>query len=254
LLAEDDPEDPWLELFLVDLAGMRRSSAAVAHLHRKLGDVDGDLDDGIADALVRIGDRAVAALIRKTYLLRDFNYRVVAGSILGRLTLPEAEEAALELLDGDDDQGSRTWLSFALCKLGSQRGLDKVRQIIAANSYDPTITDLREDVLTSATILGVTFPEADVWRKEAELRERRRASEQRRMFERSAQRLAQLERGHRLLAEAQARTGARVTKYGTTRPAWAPAPPATTTERVGRNQPCPCGSGKKFKQCCLKRR
>ncbi|ECE8508711.1 YecA family protein, partial [Salmonella enterica subsp. enterica serovar Enteritidis] len=21
--------------------------------------------------------------------------------------------------------------------------------------------------------------------------------------------------------------------------------------KVGRNDPCPCGSGKKFKQCCL---
>lgn len=25
-------------------------------------------------------------------------------------------------------------------------------------------------------------------------------------------------------------------------------------ERVGRNEPCPCGSGKKFKNCCMKRR
>lgn len=24
------------------------------------------------------------------------------------------------------------------------------------------------------------------------------------------------------------------------------------TERVGRNDPCPCGSGKKYKACCLK--
>ena len=23
------------------------------------------------------------------------------------------------------------------------------------------------------------------------------------------------------------------------------------TEKVGRNDPCPCGSGRKFKQCCL---
>jgi len=23
--------------------------------------------------------------------------------------------------------------------------------------------------------------------------------------------------------------------------------------RVGRNEPCPCGSGKKFKKCCLRR-
>lgn len=23
-------------------------------------------------------------------------------------------------------------------------------------------------------------------------------------------------------------------------------------QKVGRNEPCPCGSGKKYKQCCLK--
>lgn len=25
------------------------------------------------------------------------------------------------------------------------------------------------------------------------------------------------------------------------------------TEKIGRNDPCPCGSGKKYKQCCLKK-
>lgn len=29
------------------------------------------------------------------------------------------------------------------------------------------------------------------------------------------------------------------------------AAPASTTPRIGRNDPCPCGSGKKFKKCCL---
>jgi hypothetical protein len=27
-----------------------------------------------------------------------------------------------------------------------------------------------------------------------------------------------------------------------------------TTQPVGRNAPCPCGSGRKFKQCCLRKR
>jgi uncharacterized protein len=31
----------------------------------------------------------------------------------------------------------------------------------------------------------------------------------------------------------------------------APKPGATATAAVGRNDPCPCGSGKKFKKCCL---
>lgn len=30
-----------------------------------------------------------------------------------------------------------------------------------------------------------------------------------------------------------------------------PAPFKTSGPKAGRNDPCPCGSGKKFKQCCL---
>ena len=30
------------------------------------------------------------------------------------------------------------------------------------------------------------------------------------------------------------------------------AKPVRTGPKVGRNEPCPCGSGKKFKQCCGK--
>jgi preprotein translocase subunit SecA len=32
-----------------------------------------------------------------------------------------------------------------------------------------------------------------------------------------------------------------------------PAPFLRTEKPVGRNDPCPCGSGKKFKKCCLSR-
>ncbi len=30
-----------------------------------------------------------------------------------------------------------------------------------------------------------------------------------------------------------------------------PEPYLRTMPKVGRNDPCPCGSGKKFKKCCL---
>ncbi len=29
-----------------------------------------------------------------------------------------------------------------------------------------------------------------------------------------------------------------------------PAKPKTAEKKVGRNDPCPCGSGKKYKKCC----
>tara|TARA_R100000458_G_C8277761_1_gene253412 strand:+ start:5447 stop:5668 length:222 start_codon:yes stop_codon:yes gene_type:complete len=27
--------------------------------------------------------------------------------------------------------------------------------------------------------------------------------------------------------------------------------PQTATKKIGRNEPCPCDSGKKYKKCCL---
>ncbi len=33
---------------------------------------------------------------------------------------------------------------------------------------------------------------------------------------------------------------------------WTPEQPYVNTQpKVGRNDPCPCGSGKKYKKCCL---
>jgi preprotein translocase subunit SecA len=29
-----------------------------------------------------------------------------------------------------------------------------------------------------------------------------------------------------------------------------PSKPVHTGEQIGRNDPCPCGSGKKYKKCC----
>ncbi len=29
------------------------------------------------------------------------------------------------------------------------------------------------------------------------------------------------------------------------------AKPVTVEPKIGRNEPCPCGSGKKYKKCCL---
>lgn len=31
-------------------------------------------------------------------------------------------------------------------------------------------------------------------------------------------------------------------------------PKLVTNKKTGRNDPCPCGSGKKYKQCCLKKK
>lgn len=53
-----------------------------------------------------------------------------------------------------------------------------------------------------------------------------------------------------------ARDGARPFEQRTAVPSLAPAPalrPIVAERRTGRNERCPCGSGKKFKHCCLRK-
>jgi len=59
----------------------------------------------------------------------------------------------------------------------------------------------------------------------------------------------------------QAEALRRVTRRGETRYAWEGIPPSqapqvekrVVKEKIGRNAPCPCGSGKKYKKCCGRR-
>ncbi|MEN8134456.1 MAG: UPF0149 family protein [Thermodesulfobacteriota bacterium] len=51
-----------------------------------------------------------------------------------------------------------------------------------------------------------------------------------------------------LLAHASKLEEERRAKISSYRPA---LPQTRTTPKIGRNEPCPCGSGKKFKKCCL---
>jgi len=57
------------------------------------------------------------------------------------------------------------------------------------------------------------------------------------------------------VAEMSGWAGFKPKKRARDTPEWSPAPFATSVRdplrKVGRNDPCPCGSGKKFKKCCL---
>ncbi|MEQ8850057.1 SEC-C metal-binding domain-containing protein [Botrimarina sp.] len=48
-------------------------------------------------------------------------------------------------------------------------------------------------------------------------------------------------------SETQVRVGVRVVHVADD------LPPKELAEKLGRNDLCPCGSGKRFKRCCLKR-
>lgn len=99
---------------------------------------------------------------------------------------------------------------------------------------------LEEVLLPVIQVLGIELPEGERWRQEREEREHRLAA-----------RRAELDSGAWQGLDA-APPG--VSRFGQdAEPEFetdAGMPFRRTDAKVGRNESCPCGSGKKFKRCC----
>ncbi len=228
-------EDSWLEIFLVDLAGARRLREAVPVLVDKFH-IDTDyLLERCMDALGRIGDPEAVRLIRQMFPTAPENFRSWIADVPGRIKHEESEETLLALLERERDPTIRTFLCMGLCQLFSERAVELVRHVIVLGTYDRTLTHLEEDLLPVLDVVGVTVPEAARWRKH-------RAEEDRRVQER----LAELEDLMNQPEPEPVPASPEPEEY------WEPPrqlPFEHTEPRVGRNDPCPCGSGKKFKKC-----
>jgi len=99
--------------------------------------------------------------------------------------------------------------------------------------------EVRERLVATAMLMGISFPELEQWRKESQ--------QYRRDLERRVEEMARWKPPpprYEIIPEKPARK----------RKPPAPievAQPVRARQTVGRNDPCPCGSGKKYKKCCM---
>ncbi|NQU21302.1 MAG: SEC-C domain-containing protein [Candidatus Nealsonbacteria bacterium] len=246
LLRSFGEDGGWLEIFLVDLVGQRRLSEAIPLLVDRLR-IDTDyLRERVMEALGRIGDPEAVRLIRETFPSEPRHVKSYASGVIGRIKHPDVEEAILELLEIEEDPGIRTILCMKLCDIFSERGIEVVRRQIHSG-YDRMIVCLEDHLLIVAHVLGVALSEADTWRAEREERERQRAERQAEMAELGRQYAALKARGIDPFAKSAENPKPLLKQES---PPEKIAPVRLDQPRVGRNAPCPCGSGKKFKKCC----
>lgn len=134
----------------------------------------------------------------------------------------ETERIYLPLLDAPDEKGvsGRAWAR------GFMRGVALRRR-----GWSPIFTDENEGQLLSIPLVAGEMDEA--W-PEATLTDEKRAQIEALMIAGAA-------RAYRRFA-AERRVAARLARQASTVRREAP--------KVGRNEPCPCGSGRKYKQCC----
>jgi uncharacterized protein YecA (UPF0149 family) len=131
--------------------------------------------------------------------------------------------------------------------------------LIKEQQLTPDLRQLRSSLITVCKIMGIRFPEFDVWQEQAKTEAQEEWAKmqeiQKLAFEAGGDMGLLVRKLKAQIAEQEAekkRLEAEVAEKERLL-ARRPTPRPTRPDRIGRNDPCPCGSGKKFKACCLRR-
>jgi hypothetical protein len=245
---ESDGDDPaeWLTGLLITLAGRLRVAEAAPRLWDFLA-IDWDwYQDEAAEALKRIGTPAVVELARATYPQADWSTRLRAASIFGVIRSDESAAAIEEALDGEQDDDLRVFLGQAAAAQLDDRLAPLASAVMQEDPDDPERGEIRERLVALSHLSGYELPDRDAWEREVDEYDDRL----RLLGDPATSPLAEAF-FQRLQAEAaddedadpiDLDLGDRIDDD------------ANRIERgsvIGRNEPCPCGSGKKYKRCCL---
>jgi hypothetical protein len=131
--------------------------------------------------------------------------------VLESIKTKEAEASLLRLFNKAADITQKTLLAKALSQHLSVESIPLVEKLIE-EGYDSMMLSLEESLYTNCIINNIEHPKLKEWKDHIE-----------------AKRQHQQSQG----------------------PIPAFKQPAVNDIKVGRNDPCPCGSGKKYKKCCL---
>ena len=241
---QGDPRE-WLIGVMIILAGHIRSEAAIPHLLEQY-EVDWDwYNEEIMYALVRIGTESVHRFVSDFYNAQPWYVRNYLVGVLENVHHDNAIECILPLIDKEDDDFLRGQLGLALASHFDDRSIEPARDLYFELPEDRERDGIVTRLFALACLADVDLPEKDDWGRQIE--------DDWREFERRRH------KADKELIELARRLDAAKSPPPRIHPPFAGEPEFAVTEtfvretpRVGRNDPCPCGSGKKYKKCCLR--
>jgi hypothetical protein len=241
----------WLEPLVVRLAGQAQMEFTIPLIVAKLLDDGGDLlNEECANSLTRIGTPAVLYAVAEAFPTAEQHFRIYATNPLEHIHSDLAVETCLKLLEKEKDEVIRRELANSLLYQLAQEGIEVARQMLVGRELDFDGKGLRNSLLETCTLTGGRFPEYDEWlaTEKAEKEEHwRRVKElegdPNRLMLFALEKLTGMKAADVAKAKAPVLQSPRLPL---------PRKPGVK-QKVGRNDPCPCGSGKKFKTCCMRK-
>ena len=225
--------DEWLEAFSIVLLGRLRAVEATGLILSRMDLYEGDQIEFAIQALVEMGDVSIVGELGRRLQESNMDFQYAAIRVLCCYPIQESQQVLLDFArhprNRTSDAVGNAQMSLVQQFPDEEEVLSYLRAVSVNNlacSYDT----LDADMLTLAKAIGAAFPEIPTWERRV-----------------------------------RARGIARVTDMIHQRIDWEenhpeefPLPdtqlepaPALKKKLIGRNDPCPCGSGMKYKKCCL---
>jgi hypothetical protein len=253
----------WLQPLMANLAGVMRLHEAIPPLVANLGHPYSFLADQCMFALAKIASDDVVAAVCDQFPRSSKDFRLWASDLLCKIHLDTTVQRVLGLLQGETDLAVRLNLCKALLAHFSFEGVEPARHFIKDHERTTDVRPLRSSLVAVCKITGWRFPEFDVWQEQArkdDQEERAKLREIEKMayeaggdlkllVRKLKAQVTEKERERKNLEAEVAQMEGLLARKSSPRP----IPGSTRPNRIGRNDPCPCGSGKKFKNCCMRR-
>lgn len=225
-----------MRCFAIDLLGSLRFRQAAEMIFDRLcaSTATESLVRSCIESLVKIGSAQTCERLAQRFGTMPLQARPAAAEILSRIKLPQSESAAFASFQSEADPATRSRLARTLCDLATTlpAALSSLGQIIEQGDSPGDDPNLVADLEALFAMIGRPVP-----RVVAETA----APKANPFFSKSSKPTARVKMPVTVETPAA-------------KPAVRPpvAPLKRPAGRVGRNDPCSCGSGKKYKKCCGK--
>lgn len=241
----------WMEPLAVRLAGQAHLHSTIPLLIAKLLEDGGDLlNEECGEALTRMGTPAVLEAVAEAYPTAGHHFRAYATMPLEYVRSDLAVEKCLHLLRKEKEEDIQRNLAHVLLSQFAQEGIEETRQLLVGRELDFEERGLRNYLVETCTLMGERFPEYEEWQTAEKIEK-----------EEHWKRVKELEgdpMGLLLFAFGKL-TGKKTPPVSKATPPARPSPRLVlprkpeSRRKAGRNDPCPCGSGKKLKNCCMRK-
>ncbi len=240
----------WLEPLVIRLAGQAHLESTIPLIVAKLQERGDLLNEECAEALTRIGTPAVLHAVAEAFPTAEDHFRLFATAPLENIHSDLAVEKCVQLLAQEKDHGMQRELAEALLSHFAPEGVAAARQLLLGRELDFQDKGLRNYLLETCAFMGERFPEYEEWlaTEKAEKAEHWKRVEELKGDPKGL-----------LMFALEKLIGKKAADIPKAQPPLPPSPRLTLPrkhegkQKIGRNDPCPCGSGKKFKNCCLKK-